>query len=199
MPAKIAAVVGSYRRGCVIDSAVDEMLAEAKAHGAEVTKIFLLDKKIEFCTNCRACMQMAGDRRGECAIKDEMSEVLDVVEAADAIVLASPMNFGTVTAVMKRFIERLACYGYWPWGQMAPKTRKALSKRAVLVTSSAAPAVIGRLSTKIIALLKQAAKTIGAKPVGVLYIGMATPQQKPVLREGTKKEARALGKKLAEG
>lgn len=26
------------------------------------------------------------------------------------------MNFGSVTAIMKRFIERLTVYAYWPWG-----------------------------------------------------------------------------------
>ena len=57
------------------------------------------------------------------------------------MVLASPMNFWTVTALMKRFIERLICYSYWPWGKTRPKIAKqeGKRKRAVLVCSSAAP------------------------------------------------------------
>ena len=40
--------------------------------------------------------------------------LLNELERSDAIVLASPMNFWTVTAVMKRFIERLLGSA-WPW------------------------------------------------------------------------------------
>jgi hypothetical protein len=195
---KIVAIVGTYRKGGVIDNAVDEVLSAAKENGADVAKIYLLDKQIEFCSNCRACMQTGGAQRGECVIKDEMAGILDLIDAADAIVLASPMNFGTVTAVTKRFIERLACYGYWPWGQFAPKFRTQRPKRAVMISSSAAPALLSRLTTQIIPLMKKAAKTLGAKTVGVLFIGVATPQ-KPLLREGAKKKARALGRKLAAG
>jgi multimeric flavodoxin WrbA len=51
-----------------------------------------------------------------------------------AVMLGSPMNFWTVTALMKRFIERLVCYAYWPWGIVAPQTRKGpRDKRAVVV------------------------------------------------------------------
>ena len=62
--AKITAILGTYRKGGVIDSAVDEILAAAREAGAETTKIYLIDRHIEFCTNCRACTQQEGDRRG---------------------------------------------------------------------------------------------------------------------------------------
>lgn len=53
------------------------------------------------------------------------------------------MNFGTITAVMKKFIERLVCFAYWPWGMNAPKIRLDNKTRfAVLVASSAAPSLI---------------------------------------------------------
>jgi multimeric flavodoxin WrbA len=50
-----------------------------------------------------------------------MGAILDEIAASDAVVLASPMNFWTVTALMKRFIERLVCFAYWPWGMGARK------------------------------------------------------------------------------
>ena len=120
---QVTAIVGSYRKGGIVDSAVDEILAAAKEAGADVTKIYLIDKHVEFCRNCRACMQPEGPKRGDCSLADEMGAILDQIERSDAFVLASPMNFGTVTAVMKRFIERLACYGYWPWETTSPKVR----------------------------------------------------------------------------
>lgn len=51
----------------------------------------------------------------------------------------------TETALTKRFIERLSVYGYWPWGRPIPRMRRPeKSRNAVLVTSSACPAFLGR-------------------------------------------------------
>jgi multimeric flavodoxin WrbA len=155
---KLTAILGTYRKGGVIDSAVDEILASAREAGAETEKIYLIDKHIEFCTNCRACTQQAGEKRGQCPMADDMGPILDEIERSDAVILASPMNFWTVTAVMKRFIERLVCFAYWPWGAHGPKIRnKRKPKRAVVVVSSAAPAILARLMTRMVGLLKSCA------------------------------------------
>ena len=195
---RITAIVGSYRKGGIIDTAIDEILASAREEGAKVEKIYLIDKHIEFCTNCRTCMQQEGESRGQCVIADDMSAVLDEIERSDAIVLGSPMNFGTVTAVMKKFIERLVCFACWPWGMGAPKVRrKRKEKRAVVVASSAAPALMGRLMTKTVSLLKDASGLLGARTIGVLFIGFAAAEQRQQIGERTRKKARRLGKKLA--
>ena len=49
----ITAIVGTYRRNGIIDRIVDEILYSAKGQGAQINKIFIIDKHIEFCTNCR--------------------------------------------------------------------------------------------------------------------------------------------------
>ncbi len=194
---QITAMVGSYRKGGIVDSAVDEILAAAKEAGADVTKVYLIDKHVEFCRNCRACMQPEGPQRGDCSLADEMGAILDQIERSDAFVLASPMNFGTVTAVMKRFVERLACYGYWPWETAAPQVRnKQKGKRAVVVASSAAPAFIARLSTQIVGLLKKCAVLLGARKIDVLFIGLAAKQPAQAISEATRQRARRLGRKL---
>lgn len=197
---KITAVVGTYRKGGMIDQAVDEILEAARAEGAAVSRIHLLDKDIRFCANCRNCTQAPSEARGRCAIADDMPGILDELEQSDAIVLACPMNFWSVTAIMKRFIERLICFAYWPWGMNAPKVRrKKKTKRAVLVTSSASPAFVARLITRMVGLLKSAAGLLGAKTVGVLCIGLAAGKERPELARRNKEKARAFGKKLASG
>jgi NAD(P)H-dependent FMN reductase len=197
---RITAIVGSYRKGGVVDQVVDELLASAREEGAEVTKIYLVDTRIEFCTNCRLCTQQEGAARGICPIADQMTSLLDQIEASDAIVLASPINFGTVTALMKRFIERLACYAYWPWGMGAPKVRNQQTRKpAVLIASSAAPAFLARLITPVVKLLKQAAGLLGAKTVGVLFLGLAALEQRQDPGPRNRKKARLLGQKLAAG
>lgn len=197
-PIRVTAILGTYRKGGVIDSAVDEILGSAREAGAEVSKIYLIDKHIEFCTNCRTCTQEEGPARGRCPTVDDMSGILDQIERSDAIVLASPMNFWTVTAVMKRFIERLVCYVYWPWGAMGPAMRnKRKEKRAVLVISSAAPSLLGRLMTRMRGLMKTTSGLLGAKTIGVLSIGLAAGEPKQDIGERARRKARRLGKKLA--
>lgn len=197
---KVTAIVGSYRKGGISDQATDAILASAKEEGADVTKIYLIDKKIEFCRNCRTCTQQPGTHRGECCIADDMNSILDEIERSDAIILASPMNFWTVTAAMKTFIERLICFAYWPWKMNAPKVRSSTkSKRAIIVASSAAPAFVGRLKTRILSLLKTVAGLLGARTAGVLYVGLAGHEQHQKISERTRTKAHRLGKQLILG
>ncbi|MFA6356323.1 MAG: flavodoxin family protein [Candidatus Omnitrophota bacterium] len=195
---KITAIVGTYRKGGITDTAVDEILGSAKEAGAEVSKIYLLDKHIEFCTNCRACTQKQGEARGECPISDDMNGILDEIERSDSIVLASPMNDYTVTALMKIFVERLIPYAYWPWEGHAPVLRNKLkNKRAAVVSASAAPAIFAPFSSNVVYLLKMSAETLGARTIGVLFMGLAAQKPKQELNPRHRKQARLLGKKLA--
>jgi multimeric flavodoxin WrbA len=195
---RVTAIVGTYRKGHVIDAAVDEILAAAREAGAETEKIYLIDKHVEFCTNCRTCTQGEGPRRGNCTIQDDMQAILEQIDRSDSLVLASPMNFWTVTAVTKRFIERLVCYAYWPWGGLAPKQRNKLrQKRAVLVVSSAAPAPLIRLMTRMVGLMKGAAGLFGARTVGVLLVGLAAGEERADIGPRAKRKAQQLGRKLA--
>ncbi len=178
MPKSIVAIVGSYRKAGVIDTAVDEIPRAAQDSGVQTSKIYLIDKRIEFCTNCRVCVQNAGTVRGNCRHNDDMVSILDQVDFADGLVIASPVNFYNVTAVTRRFMERLMVYGYWPWGSGAPKFRIAKSgKKAVLVTSSATPAFIGRFFFRpALTALKAIAQCFGAVIVAKLYFGMVAQQ-----------------------
>ena len=199
-PVNILAIVGSYRRGGIIERAIDELLASARERGAVTRKITLLDKRLAFCTNCRSCTQVAGESYGVCILDDDMAALLQEVERADALVLASPMNAGTVTALMKTFIERLVCTAYWPWGAPAPNARRpGKSKRAVLVASSAAPGFLARLTGDVTKRLKFAATMLGAETVGTLFIGLAAQEQHQDLNKKTIHKAHKLGQKLAAG
>jgi multimeric flavodoxin WrbA len=183
MPKTIVAIVGSYRKGGVIDTAVDEILRAAKDAGIQTVRIDLIDKHIEFCTNCRACAQNPGKVRGNCRHNDDMVSILDQVDFADGLVIASPINFYNVTAVTRRFMERLIVYGYWPWGSGAPKFRITKSgKKAILVTSSAAPAFMGKIFFRsAMTALKAISQCFGAQVVARLYFGLAAQQSDSTL------------------
>ena len=199
MNKKVVGIIGTYRKGGIIDSAVFAVLAGAESAGAQTERIYLIDKNIEFCENCRNCTQENPEAtRGKCVHNDDMDSILTKIDTADAVVLASPINFGTVTAVTKRFMERLVPYAYWPWEKPIPKLRITKpNKKAVIITSSAAPAWMGRvLMPGALRLLKSTAKTMGARVVKPLYFGLAA--QSPTQKLSDKDIARAqdAGRKL---
>ena len=199
MSKKIIAIVGTYRKGKTIDTAVDELLEAARQQGAQTEKIFLLDKHIEFCTNCRNCTQQAGTARGDCVISDDMKQILDKIDSADGIILAAPINCFNVTALMKRFIERLLPYGYWPWNIAIPKDRiKKLTKKAVLITSSGCPEWLGRIFFRsAFFILKSTARCVGAKVIKKIYMGGAAIEKDQPLSEKYRKQVCAAGRALA--
>jgi multimeric flavodoxin WrbA len=199
-PRKVVAVVGSYRKGGIIDSAVDVMLAAAEEGGAQVSKIYLTDRNIEFCLNCRRCTQAKGKERGRCVQNDDMAALLDEIESADGLILGSPVNFFTVTALTKRFVERLVCYAYWPWGARLPRMRSGRKdKKALLVISCAMPGFLARLFTGTLRVLKSAAAALGARPVGTLIIGQVAQREKERLpRRGPATAPRRGNKRVGE-
>jgi multimeric flavodoxin WrbA len=197
MSMKVVGIVGSYRKGGIIDQAVDAALAGAKARGAATEKIYLLDHRIEFCTNCRSCTQNGGPHRGTCAQNDDMASILDRIEAANGLVLGAPVNFFNVNALTRRFMERTVGYAYWPWGQGGPKMRsQAADKKAVLITSTAMPGLMGRIFTGAIRALKLTAKTVGAKPIASIFIGLIALQPRQPLPDRIIAKARRAGEKL---
>jgi multimeric flavodoxin WrbA len=193
----ILAIQGSYREGGATDQAVDTAVRAAEAAGAKVEVVRLREVPIEFCRNCRQCTQTPGEAPGQCVHDDAMRGLVGRIEAADAYILASPTNVWSVTAVFKRFMERLIVYAYWPWGAKAPVLRKRKApKKAMLIAVSAAPGLMGRLFFKTLSQLRMTAKTIGAHPVSSTFIGLMSQEEHPQLSEKTRQRLRGMAEKL---
>lgn len=199
-PKLIIALVGSYRKGGVIDTAVEEVLKAAREGGAETTTVYLIDEPIEFCTNCRSCTQEPGDGHGVCVTEDGMAALLDLIDRHDAVVLASPMNFFTVTAVMKRFIERLVCFSYWPWGAGIPKARPYAGnrKKGLVIISTAAPSLMILPFSHIAKIMKSAALLLCGQKPKMLWIGLAGMKPHTPLSDKIQVKAQRLGRGLVE-
>jgi multimeric flavodoxin WrbA len=73
-----------------------------KETGHQAEKVFLKDKKINYCTGCTTCFN--GGKK--CSQKDDMTEVLEKMIAADVIVMATPVYFYTMCGQMKTLIDR---------------------------------------------------------------------------------------------
>jgi len=97
MAKKILVVSASPRKGGNSDLLCDQFMHGAKEAGHQAEKIFLKDKKINYCTGCGTCFDTQ---------KDDMAEVLDKMIAADVIVMATPVYFYTMNGQMKTFIDR---------------------------------------------------------------------------------------------
>lgn len=198
MNKKVLAIVGSYRKGGIVDSLVSETLAAAEECGAKTEKIYLTEKDIEFCTNCRKCTQEPGPEPGRCIHADDLGPILAQCREADGLVIGAPVNFFNITAVTRRFMERLICFAYWPWGQAGPKMRSAArNKKAVLITATAMPAPFGRIFTGAPRALKVIAQTMGAEPIAVIFPGMAAQNERVKPSARAVRRARAAGRKLA--
>jgi putative NADPH-quinone reductase len=198
MKTNVVAIVGSYRKDGITHQIVDQILDSAKQNGANTEKIDLLDCRIEFCTNCRNCTTSNFDGlRGKCVISDSMDDILNKLDKADSIVLASPINFFTVTALFKRFTERNIIYGWWQWGGL-PKSRNSnLTKKAVIVTCSACPGFIGKIMLRsAFKIMSAVAKLHSAKVVKKVYFGNVCKSCDQKLNDNQIKTARNAGKML---
>lgn len=195
---KLLAINGSYRDGGITDRLVAAAVAQLAAQSFATEVIQLRDYPINFCLNCRHCMQAAGATPGRCVHDDAMAALVEKIEAADALILASPTNFGSVTALFKRFMERLAVYGYWPWGRAAPVHRKQHQpqKKALLISACAAPGVAGRWLYSTRGQLRLTAKILGARPVGLLFAGLSATAADADVPDATLKKLARLADRL---
>ena len=196
---RVLVINGSYRDDGITDQAVAVALETLKGEGVSTELVNLREYPIEFCLNCRECTQQPGTDPGKCVLDDGMHDLILKIEAADAYILASPTNFSSVTAIFKRFMERLVAYAYWPWDKPWPEFRKKgiAQKKALLISSSAAPSLLGRFTFNTSKQLKMAAETIGAESVGVLFTGMASSERNQRLAPKTVARAQKLAARLS--
>jgi multimeric flavodoxin WrbA len=103
---RLLAIAGSPRRGGNSDTLLDACVAGAAAAGADVDRLVVASSGIGPCTGCNEC-----SKDGFCVVLDGMQAVYPRIEAADAFVIATPVFFATVPAVLKAFYDR--CQPYW--------------------------------------------------------------------------------------
>lgn len=103
---KIVCLLGSPRKNGNSATVAAHLSARAADLGAETETIYLNSLKYRGCQACYACKNGAED----CVIRDDLAPVLETVRKADALVLASPVYYGDITAQLKGFIDRTFCY-----------------------------------------------------------------------------------------
>jgi multimeric flavodoxin WrbA len=97
--------MGSPRRRGNSEQLLRACIEGLAGAGAVVDELVVVEHDIRPCRGCNACSST-----GECVIRDEMQDVYPRIDAADAIVVATPVFFATVPAVLKALFDRLQPY-----------------------------------------------------------------------------------------
>jgi len=104
---KVIAINGSPRKNWNTATLLEHALKGAASAGAETKMVHLYDLNYKGCISCFACKLKGGESFGRCAVKDDLTPVLNEINEAGALILGSPIYFGDVTGEMRSFLERL--------------------------------------------------------------------------------------------
>ena len=103
---KVIGINGSPRKKWNTATLVEKALEGAALEGAETELIHLYDLNFKGCISCFACKLKDGKSYGKCAMKDELTPVLEKLRNADVVILGSPNYLGNSTGEMRSFMER---------------------------------------------------------------------------------------------
>lgn len=102
---KIVAFNGSPRKGGNTEQLIREVFSRIEPHGIETEIVQVGGELLRGCSSCYACFKT---KNGVCAIKtDRMNEFIAKAIEADAIILATPTYYGSASAELKAFMDRL--------------------------------------------------------------------------------------------
>jgi len=104
---KLLAINGSPRKRWNTATLLAHAMDGAKSAGATTKLVHLYDLDFQGCTSCFSCKRLGGTWYGRCAMKDDLSPVLEKAAKADAILVGSPIYFGITTGETRSFLERL--------------------------------------------------------------------------------------------
>lgn len=101
---KVLGIAASPRQNGNSEILLDKVLEGASSKGASTEKIVIDQLSIKPCQGCGRC-----HKNGICFIRDDMRRMYKKLQDADAIVVASPVYFGSITAQLKIMVDRCQC------------------------------------------------------------------------------------------
>jgi multimeric flavodoxin WrbA len=99
---KITCLLGSPRSNGNCAALLKHFIDTAEGLGADVRFFALTDLQYRGCTGCLTCKTQTE----KCVIRDDLTEVLESVREADALVMATPVYLREITSLLRAFIER---------------------------------------------------------------------------------------------
>ena len=98
---KAIGIVGSPRKGGNTEILTQHTLKAIEEEGLDTELIRLAGLDIRPCNACMVCLD-----EERCPIDDDLFPIYTNMKGAEAIILASPVYFGSATALLKAFMER---------------------------------------------------------------------------------------------
>lgn len=96
---KIIGFSGSTVKSGTVEKAMEHVL---KATGQEWELVRLHNINMKYCNGCVGCAHT-----NRCVLKDDVNQLLDKIEDADAILIGGLARFGKLNGLTKVFIERM--------------------------------------------------------------------------------------------
>ncbi len=127
---KIVAVLGSPQPQGNSSTLARAFLKAAAELGAETTEFLLNRLNFQGCQGCRGCKT----KSDACVLEDDLTPVLEAIQDADILVLASPVYFGDLSGQMKCFFDRTYSCINPDFSSRVPP-----GKKAVMVLTQANP------------------------------------------------------------
>ena len=109
MAVKIVGVSGSPIKDGNVETLLKEMIEHAARHGAITESLNLSGFDITDCTHCNYCLKRQKPGR-YCSQNDSGQMVYEKIEAADIIILASPVYFMRMSGRMAALIDRMRVF-----------------------------------------------------------------------------------------
>ena len=100
--AKVLMLNGSPRANGCTAAALAEMRRVFEAEGVETELIQIGNKPIRGCVSCGVCA-----KKGKCAFDDAVNEIAPKFEAAQGLVIGSPVYYGSPNGTLLAFLDRL--------------------------------------------------------------------------------------------
>lgn len=99
---KVLIINGSPRVGGNTAKALDEMVKIFESEGVEVENVQIGNQAVRGCVACNSC-----SRAGKCVFDDVVNELAPKFEAADGLVVASPVYYASANATLIACLDRL--------------------------------------------------------------------------------------------
>src|SRR5512136_2983869 len=184
---KVLIFLGSPRKKGNSALLAKRVMDGAKAAGAEVESFYLHGMNIKPCTACDACRRK--DQR-DCILKDAMTPLYSKLRKADAIAMATPVYWFTVSAQTKLFMDR-----WYAMGGEAGYPFKGKRFGIVVTYGDEDPFSSGAVNA--LRTFEDALGYVGAEIAGMIY-GSADKAGEIKKNKNLMKKAYQLGKDLAD-
>ena len=125
---KILLVCATPRRGGNSDIVTSTLASDLA--GCDVTVFTMREKR---CFPCKACAACQGRESQLCVQDDDITLLLPLIDACDALALATPIYNHQISSQAKLFIERF--YPFFHVGKKALSNTSKYGKKAALVCS----------------------------------------------------------------